>query len=328
MNYQVVGFYTVTNVYFLNIESLITSLEFLEKKATCSFLQAIQFTFIKLLIMVYLRSQMIKSINKNDPAKKEKEMSFFDHLEELRWHLIRSISSIIIFALVLFAMKSFVFNKIIFGPLQESFPTYSIFQNIIPSFKPPAFELTTVEFGESFFVHVKVSLWLGLICAFPYVFYEIWKFVKPGLHDGERKATRGSVFICSLMFLAGVLFGYFIITPFGITWLGNYSVGPKAINSPTLSSYVSYLTMFTIPTGIIFELPIVVYVLARLGLVTAEFMKKYRKHAMIIILVVAAVITPPDILTQFLIGIPVFFLYEASIIIARRAQKKYHSTPS
>jgi sec-independent protein translocase protein TatC len=268
---------------------------------------------------------MIKSISKDKENKEEAEMSFFDHLEELRWHLIRAISAIVIIGLVLFGFKSFVFNGIIFAPLQETFPTYQLFQNFIPSFKPPAFELTTVEFGESFFVHIKVSLWLGLIVSFPYVFYEIWRFVKPGLLDKERKAARGTVFVCSALFIAGVLFGYFVITPFGITWLGNYSVGPKAINSPTLSSYVSYLTMFTIPTGLIFELPIVVYFLSRVGLVTPEMMKKYRKHALIVILLLAAIITPPDILTQFLIGIPVFGLYELSILIAKRTKKKYQS---
>lgn len=267
---------------------------------------------------------MIRPVDKNNPETQEAEMSFFDHLEELRWHLIRAFSSIVVIAVVIFAMKSFVFTDVIFAPLQESFPTYRFFQNFISSFKPPAFELTTVEFGESFFVHIKVSLWLGLICAFPYVFYEIWKFVSPGLKDNERKATRGTVFVCSALFLTGVLFGYYIITPFGITWLGNYTVGPKAINSPTLSSYVSYLTMFTIPTGMIFELPIVVYFLARVGLVTPEFMRTYRKHAFIIILFLAAIITPPDILTQFLIGIPVFGLYELSIIIAKRTHTKYH----
>jgi len=252
-------------------------------------------------------------------------MSFFDHLEELRWHLIRSIGAILVIAIAVFALKNFIFNKIIFSPLQESFPTYAFFQQFIPSFVPPSFELTTVEFGESFFVHIKVSLWLGLICSFPYVFYEIWSFVKPGLLDNEKKAARGTVLVCSSLFILGVLFGYFIIAPFGITWLGNYSVGPKAINSPTLSSYVSYLTMFTIPTGMLFELPIVVYFLSRIGLVTAEGMRRYRKHAFIVILLLAAIITPPDVLTQFLIGIPVFFLYELSILIAKRTQKKYHS---
>ncbi len=265
---------------------------------------------------------MIKPIKNNEQAE-ETDMSFFDHLEELRWHLIKSISSIVLVAIVLLALKSFVFNYIIFAPLGESFPTYQVFQQILPSFKPPEFVLTTVEFGESFFVHIKVSLWLALITAFPFVFYQIWSFIKPGLLENEKKAARGTVFVCSSLFILGVLFGYFIITPFGITWLGNYSVGPQAINSPTLSSYVSYLTMFTIPTGLVFELPIVVYFLARIGLVTPQLMKKYRKHAFIIILVLAAVITPPDILTQFLIGIPVFVLYELSIIIAGRTHKKH-----
>ncbi len=266
---------------------------------------------------------MIKAVKNNQPGE-QKEMSFFDHLEELRWHLIRAVGAIFVIAIIMFAMKSFVFNDIIFAPMYETFPTYTLFQNILPEFKPPTFELTTVEFGESFFVHIKVAFWLGLIISFPYVFYEFWRFIKPGLYDTEKKAARGTVIICSSLFIMGVLFGYFVITPFGITWLGNYTVGPKAINSPTLSSYVSYLTMFTIPTGFVFELPIVIYFLARVGIVDAPFLRKYRKHAFIIILILAALITPPDVLTQFLIGIPVFLLYELSIFVAGKTYKKHH----
>jgi sec-independent protein translocase protein TatC len=167
-----------------------------------------------------------------------------------------------------------------------------------------------------------VSIWVGLIIAFPFVFYEIWKFIKPGLYQKEQKAAKGIVFVCSILFIFGVLFGYFIIAPFAVSFLASYSVGADVISKPTLSSYVNYLTMFTIPTGIVFELPVFVYFFSKLGLVTPAGMKKYRKHAFIVILIIAAVITPPDVMTQFLIGIPIFILYEISIFISARVEKK------
>lgn len=257
---------------------------------------------------------------------KTKEMTFLDHLEELRWHIVRAVSALLVFAIVVFMFKTFVFEQIIFAPKHDSFWTYRFICSLSEAmcFGPPDFALITRELGEQFFVHIKVSMWLGFILASPYVFWEVWRFIKPGLYDKERKAASGLVLICSLLFLAGVLFGYYIISPFAITFLAGYQVGADAISSPTLSSFVHYMTMFTLPVGFIFELPILVYFLARIGLLSAEFMKTYRRHAIVVILLLAAIITPPDVLTQFLIGIPIFILYEISIVIARRTQKKYY----
>ncbi len=256
----------------------------------------------------------------------EKEMSFLEHLEELRWHIIRSIISIVLFAIVVFALKDFVFNKIIFAPRYADFWTYRFFCWISETtcFSPPDFKLLPREVGEQFFTHLKVSFWLGLIASFPYIMWEIWRFIKPGLYKSEQKAARGMVLICSLLFFSGVLFGYVVISPFAITFLVGYSVGADVISSPTLASYVNYMTMFTIPVGLVFELPIVVYFLSRIGLLTPEYMKRYRKHAIIIILILAAIITPPDVVTQFLIGIPIFILYEISIVVSRRTNEKHH----
>lgn len=253
---------------------------------------------------------------------KEKEMSFLDHLEELRWHIIRSLIAIFVIAIIVFIAKKFVFS-IIFAPMSDDFLTYNFFCNISEAtcFRPPKIELLTKDFGEQFFTHIKVSLWLSFMIAFPYIMYEIWRFIKPGLYAKEIKAARGIVFNCSILFVLGVLFGYYVISPFAITWLGSYSVGPEATNAPTLASYVNYLTMFTLPTGFVFELPIFVYFFSKIGLLTPEIMRKYRKHAIIIILLLSALITPPDILTQFLIGIPLFILYEISIGISKRIQK-------
>ena len=165
---------------------------------------------------------------------------------------------------------------------------------------------------------------LGIIVSFPYIFWEIWRFVKPGLYSNEKKAARGIVFVCSTLFLLGVLFGYYVISPFAVSFLAGYSISPEVVSSPSLASYVNNMTMFTVPTGIIFELPVVIYFFSRIGIVTPDIMKKYRRHAVIIILIFAAIITPPDIVTQFLIGLPVFFLYEASIHISRYANKQYN----
>ncbi|MEL6865841.1 MAG: twin-arginine translocase subunit TatC [Bacteroidota bacterium] len=259
-----------------------------------------------------------ESLNVGD----EKEMSFLDHLEELRWHLIRSVASIALFAVVVFLPGQWVFDNIILAPKQSSFITYQIINGIFPglNFYPPDFQLITKELGEQFIVHLKVSMLLGLVISFPYIFWEIWRFIKPGLYETEQKAARGIVLVCSLLFLSGVFFGYFVISPFAITFLAGYNVG--AVSAPTLASYVSYMTMFTVPTGLVFELPIVVYFLSKVGLLYPDFMRSYRRHAFVIILIMAAVITPPDVITQFLIGMPLFLLYEVSIVICQRVTKR------
>jgi len=260
---------------------------------------------------------------------KENEMSFLDHLEELRWHIIRSLAAIIVCAIIVFLFKEFVFDKIIFAPRRDSFLTYRVICGISDfiCFQPPQFEIIPREFGEKFFTHLKVSFWLGIIISFPYIFWEIWKFIRPGLYKNEQNAAKGVVFICSSLFMIGVLFGYFIISPFAIKFLAGYSLSSiEVISSSSLASYVNYMTMFTVPSGIIFELPIVVYFLSTVGLLTPEFMRKYRRHAIVVILLFSAIITPPEVVTQILIGIPVLVLYEISIFISARAKKKYDAS--
>ncbi len=269
----------------------------------------------------------------NEENQPVKEMSFLEHLEELRWHIIRSLLAVVLVGIVLFLLKNWLFDQIIYGPTQENFFSYRAICGFSEwvglgdrmCFIPPEFRKLAIGFGEPFIIHIKVSFVLGIIVAFPYIFWEFWRFVKPGLYQKERSASRGVVLICSLLFLLGVLFGYFIIAPFAINFLAGYSL-PGVENSPTVSSFINYMIMFTAPAGAIFELPVVVYFLSKVGLVTPELMKKYRKHSIIIILMLAAVITPPDVVTQFLIGIPLFFLYEISIIISRRASKQYQES--
>ena len=251
-------------------------------------------------------------------------MSFLDHLEELRWHIVRSLVGIMIIAIVVFIAKDFVFNEIILAPTQKDFITYRLFCEWTGILCQGPGEVTvfTRELGEQFMVHLKVSFWFGLIVAFPYVFYEVWRFVRPGLYEKEQKATRGIVAVCTFLFLSGVLFGYFVIAPFAIAFLSSYSVSTIISDTFTLSSIVNYITMFTIPTGLVFQLPIAIFFLSKMGLVSPSFLRTYRRHAFVIILALAAIITPPDVMTQILIGIPLFFLYEISIRVSEWVYKK------
>jgi sec-independent protein translocase protein TatC len=255
----------------------------------------------------------------------EAEMSFLEHLEALRWHLVRSLVAIVVIAVGVFLAKSFVFEDIILAPLTPEFFSYKFICSIsdMLCFYPPNIEVYQREIGEQFITHLKVSFWLGLILAFPYVFYEVWSFIKPGLYQKEQKAARGIVWICSFLFILGVGFGYFVISPFAVSFLGGYQVA-EIMGDPEvqLGSFVGYLTMFTLPTGIVFELPVIMFFLAKVGLISSGFLKEYRRHAFIIILVSSAIITPPDVITQFLIGVPLYGLYEVSIVIAKRVEKK------
>ncbi len=268
------------------------------------------------------------ALDQVDVDSQVKEMSFLEHLEELRWHIIRSLIAIVSLGIVLFLFKNWLFEVVIFGPTHEDFFSYRAFCKLSNDLgfgdamciRPPDFRKQAIGFGESFIVSIKVSFISGFILAFPYVFYEFWRFVSPGLYPNERQATRGVVFVCSLLFLVGVLFGYYIIAPFAVNFLAGYYI-PGVENSPTLSSFINYMLMFTAPAGIIFELPIVVFFLSKIGLVTPEGMRKYRRHAIVGTLLLAAIITPPDVVTQFLIGIPLFILYELSIYISARVNR-------
>jgi sec-independent protein translocase protein TatC len=252
------------------------------------------------------------------------EMSFLEHLEELRWHIVRILVGIIVIAIGVFLAKDIVFNDIILKPTTDDFVTYKFLckYSEMLCFGPGEVTVFTRDLGEQFTTHLKVSFWFGLILSFPYIVYEIWKFVRPGLYEKEINATRGIIFICSFLFLSGVLFGYFVIAPFAISFLSTYTVSEIVSDSFTLSSIVNYMTMFTIPTGIVFQLPIAVYFLSKMGILTPAFMRTYRRHAFVIILALSAIITPPDVMTQLLIGFPIYFLYEISIWISARVEKK------
>jgi sec-independent protein translocase protein TatC len=262
---------------------------------------------------------------KVSPTKNPNEMSFFEHIEELRWHLFRAMICILVVTIAVFVMKNFVFQEVILGPTTPDFITYKLFCEYLPQFcfYPQHLQIITRDIQEQFISHIKVSLWLGFIVSFPYILYELWRFIKPGLYKKEIKAARGMVFICSFLFLVGVSFGYFIIAPVAITFLSTYSVSPDIANTTTLNALVNSITMFTLPVGLIFETPVILYFLAKIGLVSSAFLAQYRRHAVLVIVIVAAVITPgPDVFSQMLVAIPLYLLYEVSIIVVKRIDKE------
>ncbi len=262
-------------------------------------------------------------------AAAEKEMSFLDHLEELRWHLIRSTIAIVVIATLAFIFKDFIFDFIIFGPKKASFPTYRLLCQSAQAigfdsfcFSELPFRVQSRTMAGQFSAHIWTSITAGFILAFPYIIYEFWKFVSPGLRSNERKNARGFIIAASLLFFTGVLFGYYVVTPLSINFLGTYQVSEEVFNDFDLSSYIGLVRACALSSGIIFELPIIIYFLTKVGLVTPKFLRKYRKFALVIVLIVSAVITPPDIASQVIVAIPVLILYEVSIFISGRVLKK------
>jgi sec-independent protein translocase protein TatC len=258
----------------------------------------------------------------------EHEMSFIDHLEELRWHIVRALASIIVFAVGAFMAKTFVFHDLILGPSRPDFYTYrklcelgNYLGNKELCIDKISFTLQSREMSSQFTTHITVSLIIGLILAFPYAFWEIWRFIEPGLYPNERKNSRGAVFFVTILFLIGVFFGYFIAAPLSINFLASYTVDPSILNEFDLSSYIGTLTRMTLACGIMFELPMIVFFLAKAGIASPELMRLYRRHAIVVILIVAALISPPDVLSMTIFALPLVGLYEVSILIAKLVQR-------
>ena len=256
-----------------------------------------------------------------------------EHLEVLRWHLVRSVVAILVFMVAAFSFKSFVFDDIILAPTHDNFPTYRWFckfSHFIGKadalcFGELKFDLININLSGQFTTHLLVSFVAGIILAFPYVLFEIWRFVKPGLHQSEIRYARALIFSGSILFFFGVLFGYFLIAPLSIQFLGNYTVSDVVANQISLNSYISTLTTIVLATGLVFQLPLLVYFLAKFGVVSSQMMRHYRKHAFVLSLVLAAVITPPDVSSQILMAFPLVILYEFSIWVAKMVEKKEKS---
>tara|TARA_B100000767_G_C19777893_1_gene543805 strand:- start:4406 stop:5236 length:831 start_codon:yes stop_codon:yes gene_type:complete len=258
-------------------------------------------------------------------ADDSNEMSFLDHLEELRWHLIRSTLAILIIATTAFIAKDFIFDTILFGPKKIDFFTYSLFCELSQSLgqgnsfciDEMPFRIQSRTMSGQFSAHLWTSVTAGFIIAFPYILFEFWKFISPGLNINERKNARGFIFIASLLFFLGILFGYYIVVPLSINFLGNYTVSTEVFNDFDLSSYISLLRSSVLASGLIFELPILIYFLTKIGLVTPQFLKTNRKFAIVLVLILSAVITPPDIASQVIVTIPILVLYEVSLFISK-----------
>ena len=260
--------------------------------------------------------------------KKEKEMSFIDHLEELRWHIIRSLGAILIFSIIAFLSKQIVFGIILLGPSKADFWTYRFLCDIGQKINVFSFCIAELPFiiqsrqmAGQFMMHLSSSFVIGLICTFPYAFWEFWRFISPGLYANEKKAARGATFYVSLLFFIGILFGYFILTPISINFLANYQIDPSILNEFDIISYISTIIL-VLASGLLFQLPMVIYFLTKAGVVNKQMLKQYRRHAIVIILIFGATLTPPDPFSQIVMAIPLVGLYEISIFISGKVKPK------
>ncbi|ADB40947.1 twin-arginine translocase subunit TatC [Spirosoma linguale] len=258
-----------------------------------------------------------------------KEMSFLDHLEELRWHIIRAVASIFVFAIIAFVYIEEIFDVVIMGPKNPNFWTYRMMCKLADTtgyadlcVKKLNFELQSLGVSDQFTMAMTSSAIIGLCFAFPYAFWELWRFIKPGLRNVERDAARGAVFFVSLLFTMGLLFGYFIVSPLAINFLANFQITPEIKNQFDITSYIGILVTLSLGCALIFQMPMIAYVLSKVGVLTPKYMREYRKHAWIVILVVAGIITPsPDIYSQVLVALPLTLLYEVSILVSARIEK-------
>lgn len=266
-----------------------------------------------------------------NPGSPKEEMSFFDHVDELRAHIVRALIAVVICTVIAFLNKSFIFDFLIFGPTRPDFPTNKFFcwmGQQMPLFKGLCMENVEYHFintdlAGQFMLHIKTSALAGFVFAFPYIFWEFWRFVKPALYEQEIRYTQGIVFFTSILFVIGCLFGYFVIAPFSINFLYSYQAIAQAENLIEIDNYISNIVSMVIPTGIMFELPMLVYFLTRVGLITPATLQNSRKIAYVVILFVIAVITPQgDMFSLILISAPISLLYEISINVSKRVHQR------
>ena len=263
--------------------------------------------------------------------KEEKnEMSFLGHLEELRWHLVRSAVAIFIIGILLFVFQKEVFNHFLLAHRKSDFITYQIFCDFFNLFGMDSTfcrvsftdNLISLKPTQQLMTAIWSSLILGIILAFPYLLWELWRFISPGLTKKEVKSSRGFMFIASFLFFCGIAFSFYVIAPISIHFLYNYKISDVIQNNFTLESHIGLVTNMLLGVSVLFELPVLVYFLTKIGLVTPEFLKKYRKHSLVVVLILAAIITPPDVASQVIVAIPILILYEISIKVSRMVIKK------
>lgn len=257
-------------------------------------------------------------------------MSFFDHLEDLRWHIIRSVVAIAVVSVFGFIYTKEILDNVIFGPTNADFPSYIAMCKASHwlgmgdklCITPVKVQFQNFKMAGQVMLQFKLAFILGLVVAFPYIFYEFWRFVKPALKERELKGARGIIFWVSFQFFLGVAFSYFLMAPFTINFLAGYTITDKAVNQFFLDDYFSLMTQIILGMGVLFELPVLVFFLTKAGLLTPDFMRSYRRHAVVVILVLAAVITPPDVIDQLIVFAPLYMLYEISIFISRKALRE------
>jgi sec-independent protein translocase protein TatC len=256
-------------------------------------------------------------------------MSFWEHLDELRKVFFRSAIVVVLLMIVVFVNKSFVFDKIIFAPVDSNFILYQWFNHLalllnIPELAPEPFKLNliNIELSAQFFIHVSVSFTIACIIAIPYILYQLWLFISPGLYENEKKSVTRAFFFASILFFIGALVGYFFVFPLTVRFLGTYHVSEWVVNQISLQSYISTFTWMIVIMGLVFEMPALVAILSRLGILGRKTLKKYRKHAFVVLIIIAAIITPTgDAFTLFIVGAPMYILYEFSILVSRDLDK-------
>jgi len=267
--------------------------------------------------------------NKSKEKKNENQMAFWDHLEELRWHILRSFIVVFVLAIGAFLARHIIFDLIILAPKSSDFITNRFLCTIAEFTSLDALcinemnlKIVNLKMSGQFLIHLYISIITGVILGIPYIIAEIWAFIRPALYPNEKKHSTGAIIITSFLFLVGVLFSYFLIVPLTINFLGTYQVSETVQNTISLSSYIGTVVSLTFAVGLVFEMPVFVYFLTKVGMLTPQFMKKNRKYMIVIILAMSAIITPADIFSQILVSIPLFGLYEFSIIISRRLYNK------
>lgn len=258
-------------------------------------------------------------------AKKNiNEMSFLDHLEDLRWLLVRSTIAIIVMAFVTYFISDYLFDTIIFGPTRPTFFTYTFFCDLSHTLgfadsiciTEMPFIIQNTEMEGQVNVFIWICILAGFILSFPYILWEIWKFIGPALYEKEKKNAKVFIFFSSILFFFGVLFGYFVVIPMSVNFVATFTVSDVVKNQFTLDSYIGMVKTSVLASGLFFELPIIIFFLTKLGLVTPTFLRTYRKYAIVLVLIIAAIVTPPDVVSQTIVAIPMLLIYEASIWIS------------
>lgn len=251
-------------------------------------------------------------------------MSFLQHLEELRWRLVRSVVVILILAIVIWWNQTWIMDHIFISMSKPEFFTFDFFCHYLNFMCideiPVNFQSTTV--GGQFSYALWMSILGGFVVGFPYVFYQLWSFVKPGLKEKEKEMVKGIVFYVSLLFFLGILFGYFVVAPMSVQFFGTYNISPEIQNNFTISSYMSTILSTVLYSGLFFLLPVVAYIMGKIGLISSGFLKKYRKHAIVGVLILSAIITPPDMVSQIIVSIPILALYEIGILVVKQVERK------